>query len=73
VPHDAAGTDPPSEHGRLAQRVAELEEKLFCVMERNAELQEQNARLRAEVERFGKQNTRLRQANQKPATVDVLR
>jgi septal ring factor EnvC (AmiA/AmiB activator) len=41
--------------------VAELEENLFCVMERNAELQEENARLRAEVERFGKHNTRLRQ------------
>jgi hypothetical protein len=35
-----------NEHGRLAQRMAKLEEKLFSVMERNAELQEENVRLR---------------------------
>lgn len=39
------------EHDRLAQRMAKLEEKLFAVMERTAELEAENARLPAEVER----------------------
>jgi hypothetical protein len=40
-----------SESERLAQRVAKLEGKLFGAMERIAQLEEKNARLREEIAR----------------------
>ncbi|MCR4415656.1 MAG: IS66 family transposase [Thermoguttaceae bacterium] len=49
------------EHDRLAQRVANLEAKLFGVMERNAQSEEENARLHEEVARLHEQDVRLEQ------------
>ena len=40
-----------SEYDRLAQRMAKLEEKLFGVTERNAQLEEENSRLHEQVAR----------------------
>ena len=68
---------------RLAQRMAKLEEKLFSVLERNAELEKENTRLRAEVERLGAENTRLQQqlaaarkdssTSSKPPSSDIVK
>jgi len=72
-----------SEDGRLAQRMAKLEDKLFEVMQRNAHLEQENARLRAEVERLGKENSQLQQqlaaarknssTSSKPPSSDIVK
>ncbi len=48
-----------SERDRLAQRGAKLAGKLFGVMQRNALLEEENARLRVKVARLREENPRL--------------
>jgi len=72
-----------SEYGRLAQRMAKLEEKLYEVIGRNAHLEQENARLRAEVERLGKENSQLQQqlaaahknssTSSKPPSSDIVK
>jgi len=72
-----------SEDGRLAQRMAKLEDKLFEVIGRNAHLEQENARLRAEVERLGKENSQLQQqlaaarknssTSSKPPSSDIVK
>jgi len=64
------------EHDRLAQRMAKLEEKLFSVMERNAELEEENSRLRAEVADLKQQLAAARKdssTSSKPPSSDIVK
>jgi transposase len=64
------------EHDRLAQRMAKLEEKLFSVMERNAELEEENARLRGEVADLKQQLAAARKnssTSSKPPSSDIVK
>jgi transposase len=65
-----------SEHDRLAQRMAKLEEKLFSVMEHNAELEEENARLRREVADLKQQLAAARKdssTSSKPPSSDIVK
>jgi transposase len=64
------------EHDRLDQRVAKLEEKLFSVMKRNAELEGENARLREQVARLEQQLATARKdssTSSKPPSSDIVK
>lgn len=64
------------DYDRLAQRMAKLEEKLFSVMERNAQLEEENLRLRAEVADLKQQLAAARKdssTSSKPPSSDIVK
>ncbi len=64
------------EYDRLAQRMAKLEEKLFSVIKRSAELEEENARLRAEAAGMKQQLAAVRKvfsASSKPPSSDIVK
>ncbi len=68
---------------RLAQRLAKLVKKPFSVLKRNAESEQENARLRAVVERLGTENVQLQQrlaaarknssTSSKPPSSDIVK
>lgn len=65
-----------SEHERLAQRMAKLEEKLFAAMERVAKLEEDNARLREENAHLQQQLAAARKdssTSSKPPSSDIVK
>ncbi len=65
-----------SERERLAQRVAMLEEKLFGVMERNTQLEQENARLHEQVAGLERQLAAARKnssTSSKPPSSDIVK
>jgi transposase len=65
-----------AEHEQLARRVAMLEEKLFGVMERNTQLEQENARLQGEVAVLQRQLAAARKnssTSSKPPSTDIVK
>ena len=65
-----------SERERLAQRMAMLEEKLFDVMERNTQLEQENARLHEQVAGLQRQLAAARKnssTSSKPPSTDIVK
>ncbi len=65
-----------SEHERLAQRLGRLEDKLFGVMERNRQLEQENARLHAQVAGLQRQLAAARKnssTSSKPPSTDIVK